>query len=159
MASLLRSDPAYIKARTETRIYRGWEPLFKRVKPYPHVRETLDTLRAEGFKLGLLSDFPPETKLENMGLAGFWDTVLCSEESGRLKPDPAPFLMLADMMKIRPERLLYVGNSVSYDIIGAKAVGMRAALIRQGFWKRNVPAGNADFVFSDYRQLHAFMLR
>jgi putative hydrolase of the HAD superfamily len=62
-------------------------------------------------------------------------------------------------MKVRPERLLYVGNSVSYDIIGAKAVGMRAALIRQGFWKRNAPTGNADFVFSDYRQLRAFMLR
>jgi putative hydrolase of the HAD superfamily len=160
MAELLKSDPAHIKARTEASIYRGWEPLFKKVKAYPHVRETLDALREGGFKLGLLSDFPPKTKLENMGLAGFWDAVLCSEDSGRLKPDPAPFLMLADRMNVRPERLLYVGNSVSYDIIGAKAAGMRAALIRPGaFWKRNAPTGNADLVFSDYRQLQHFMVR
>jgi putative hydrolase of the HAD superfamily len=160
MARVLKSDPAAIKARTEAAIYRGWEPLFKRVKLYPHVRETLNALREGGFKLGLLSDVPPAAKLENMGLTGFWDAVLCSENSGRLKPDPAPFLMLADMMRVRPERLLYVGNSVPYDIIGAKAVGMRAALIRPGtFLKRAAAAGNADFVFSDYRQLRTFMIR
>jgi putative hydrolase of the HAD superfamily len=69
---------------------------------------------------------------------------------------------LARKMALPPEQILYVGNSVSYDIIGAKQQGMKAALVvsplghRLGYRRRNT--GNADFVFSDYRQLRAFVL-
>jgi putative hydrolase of the HAD superfamily len=75
---------------------------------------------------------------------------------GRLKPDPAPFLELAGSMGISPERLLYVGNSVSYDVKGARGAGMKTALIRPK-WKKRL-AGAADFVFSDYRQLRDYVL-
>jgi putative hydrolase of the HAD superfamily len=158
MAEILKADPKSIHERVERLIYRGWEPLFSRIKLYPHVKETLLALREGGLKLGLLSDFPPDLKLKNLGLAGLWDTVLCSENIGRLKPDPAPFLALAGSMGIRPERLLYVGNHVTYDILGAKQVGMKAALVSSPFRKKRCRHGNADIVFSDYRQLRDYVL-
>jgi putative hydrolase of the HAD superfamily len=156
MARILKRDSAAIKERTERLIYRGWEPLFKKVKPYRHVKETLEALKAAGLKLGLLSDFPAERKLEYLGLDGYWDTVICSEQVNRLKPDPAPFLELARRMALPPEQILYVGNSVSYDILGAKRQGMQAALVSA--LRRGRHRGNADFVFSDYRQLREFVL-
>jgi putative hydrolase of the HAD superfamily len=64
MARILRKDSGAIQERTERLIYRGWEPLFKRVKPYRYVKETLGALKAAGLRLGLLSDFPAERKLE-----------------------------------------------------------------------------------------------
>ncbi|MDR2021008.1 MAG: HAD family hydrolase [Treponema sp.] len=158
MAKILRKDPQTIKERTERLIYRNWEPLFKKVKPYPHVRETLENLHKGGFKLGLLSDFPPEKKLEYLGLADHWDTILCSESTGRLKPHSAPFGELAKSMGLPPERILYVGNSVKYDIIGAKRAGMKAALVSPCLLKKRRHRGNADFIFSDYRQLYTFVL-
>jgi putative hydrolase of the HAD superfamily len=82
--------------------------------------------------------------------------VICSEEVNRLKPDPAPFLELSRRMALPPERILYVGNSVSYDILGAKRQGMKAALVSGPLRRRH--RGNADFVFSDYRQLREFVL-
>jgi len=154
MAKILRDDPERIKARTEKLIYRGWEPLFQGMKLFPEVRETLDAFRAAGLKLGLLSDFPPETKLENLGLADLWDAALCSEHVGRLKPDPAPFLELSRRLNTVPERILYVGNSIPYDVIGAKGAGMKAALISRKGKKEPL----ADFVFNDYRQLRTFVL-
>jgi putative hydrolase of the HAD superfamily len=147
-----------IKEKTERLIYQGWAPIFKKVKPYAYAKETLTALRGRGLKLGILSDFPPEQKLENLGLAGFWDAVLCSERGGRLKPDPSPFLELAQSMELPPDRILYVGNSVSYDIIGAKQAGMKAALISSFIKKRGRRSGDADFIFSDYRQLHDYVL-
>jgi putative hydrolase of the HAD superfamily len=158
MAEILGDDPGAVKERTERLIYRGWEPLFRKVAPFKWVRQTLEELRARGYKLGLLSDFPPENKLAAMGLDGFWNAQICSEAVGCLKPAPAPFLALARGMSVSPERLLYVGNSVAYDVVGAKNAGMAAALIVSPFKKRRPSNGGADFVFSDYRQLSAYVL-
>ncbi|MDR2102465.1 MAG: HAD family hydrolase [Treponema sp.] len=158
MADILKTDPGSVHERIERLIYRGWEPIFRKIKLYPHVKETLCALREGGLKLGLLSDFPPELKLKNLGLAGCWDTVLCSENVGRLKPDPAPFLALAEQMGVKPERLLYVGNNVTYDIIGAKQVGMKAALVSSPLRRNRRRHGNADIIFSDYRQLRDYVL-
>jgi putative hydrolase of the HAD superfamily len=158
MAEILKKDGAEVKDRTEKLIYRGWEPLFKKVKIYPHVRETLAAFKSAGLPLGLLSDFPAELKLEYLGLHGYWDAVICSEHTNRLKPDPAPFLELARRMALAPEQILYVGNSVSYDIVGSKRLGMKAALVSSPLRKHRRYTGNADFVFSDYRQLCRFVL-
>jgi putative hydrolase of the HAD superfamily len=147
-----------VKDRTERLIYHGWEPLFRTVKPYHHVSETLSAFKSAGLNLGLLSDFPAEQKLKYLGLDGYWDTVICSEHTNRLKPDPTPFQELARRMALPPEQILYVGNSVSYDIVGAKQQGMKAALVSSPLKKHRRNTGNADFVFSDYRQLRAFVL-
>ncbi len=156
MAELLKEDPEIVKEKTERLIYRGWEPLFRRVKLFDGVRETLEAFQAAGLKLGLLSDFPPEAKLEHLGLADPWDVVMCSERTGRLKPDPLSFRELADRLGAAPERVLYVGNSVAYDVRGARAAGMKAALVASMFRRRR--KSGADFVFTDYRQLRAFVL-
>jgi putative hydrolase of the HAD superfamily len=161
IGDILKLDPETAQQRVEKLIYRGWEPLFKKIKLYPEVRETLLSLRKKGIKLGLLSDFPPDVKLENLNLAGIWDTVLCSERVGRLKPDPAPFWELAEQLESTVDRILYVGNSVAYDIIGAKSVGMKAALITAPFIpirKQGPHRGNADFVCTHYRQLYDYVL-
>jgi putative hydrolase of the HAD superfamily len=155
MAPLLKADPEAVREKTRRLIYRGWEPIFKRITPFPRVRETLAAIRNGGCKLGLLSDFPPEKKLEYLGLGGLWDTVLCSEFTGALKPAALPFIELARRLGCAPERILYVGNSRRYDIRGAKQAGMKAAFISWPF-KRNCP--EADFIFSDYRKLAKFVL-
>jgi putative hydrolase of the HAD superfamily len=148
-----------IAAKTEKIMYRGWEPHFKKVKLFPHVGECLAALRGAGVKLGLLSDFPPETKLEHLGLAGLWDAVLCSEVSGAIKPGILPFEDLARALGAAPAETLYVGNSFRYDVVGAKNAGMETAWkvprFHRGSADKKVPA---DFSFYDYRQLRDYVL-
>lgn len=169
MGEILGEPAEKVKERTERLIYRGWEPFFRKIKLFPHARETLDAFRKEGIRMGLLSDFPPEIKLEYLNITGYWDVVCCSELIGRLKPDPAPFLELAGRMETAPENILYVGNSVSYDVGGGRKAGMKTALIRSR-WKRR-PFGTLrsagslgscgagpDFTFYDYRQLREYVL-
>jgi putative hydrolase of the HAD superfamily len=161
-------ETARMRLTVEKLIYRGWEPLFKRVRLFPRVKETLAALKRDGFKLGLLSDFPPNVKLENLGLSGLWDAVICSEEAGRLKPDPRSFLSLADALETSPDRVLYVGNSARFDAAGAAGAGMLTALkVPFAPYIKNMkkvkkiehqkrPAGN--FAFSDYRYLYDYVL-
>jgi len=158
-AQILNAPPELIKEKIDVFIYRGWEPLFKKVRLFNNVLETLSALRGAGFKLGLLSDFPPEKKIEYLGLSSFWDAVYCSEYAGALKPHPLSFLKLAEQMNLPPEKILYVGNSVSYDVAGALNAGMKTAWIRIFPKQIRVKKGpKPDFSFSNYRQLSNYML-
>jgi putative hydrolase of the HAD superfamily len=158
VADLAGIDPAGARARVENLVYRGWEPLFKKIKLFSGVRETLDAFRQAGLKQAVLSDFPPERKLAYLGLSGYWDALLCSERTGRLKPDPRPFEELAESLGLPPAQILYVGNSRPYDMAGAKRVGMQTALI--SFFPRpgGRARGSADFIFNNYRQLLKYVV-
>jgi len=159
-AGLLRAPPERIREKIERLIYQGWEPHFLKIKLFPHVREVLAALRAAGLKLGLLSDFPPETKLKNLGFDGCWDAVLCSESIGALKPAILPFAELARALQCPPGQVLYVGNSRPYDVDGARRAGMKTALFAGRFSGNGTAAGKtkADFIFHSYRQLRDFVL-
>ena len=171
-------DPAQVQLQLEKHFYRGWESYFKKIKPYSHVKQCLEAFKSAGLKLGLLSDFPVETKIKHLGIDSYWDAVLCSEDVGALKPDPRPFLKLAEALGTEPSKILYVGNKVKYDVAGAKRAGMESALISRKKQYRNssantdvsgaaVPAEKPaamygaeqpDFVFFDYRKLIDFVL-
>jgi putative hydrolase of the HAD superfamily len=157
VAEQIKAQKEEIREKIDRLIYRGWEHFFLKIKPFPHVKDVLKELRAAGLKLGLLSDFPPETKLEYLGLSSLWDTVLCTENIGALKPAVKPFEELAKTLGCLPGQILYVGNSRRYDVEGAKRAGLKAALLNIGF---PVLTGvKADFTFRSYRQLRNFMLQ
>jgi HAD superfamily hydrolase (TIGR01549 family) len=159
VAKLLAVKSEPMKEKIETLIYNGWVPLFKKIKLYKNVVETLTALRKSGYKLALLSDFPPEKKLEYLGISGIWDAVLCSERCGAIKPHLLSFTELIAAMALPCEKILYVGNSRSYDVAGAKRAGMKTAWIKNVFFPgRGLKKPKPDFVFSNYRQLYNYML-
>lgn len=116
------------RARAEATVYGELEGYFARVSLFDGVAESLAALAARGFRLGVLSDFPPRRKLALLGIEEYFQAIRCSEESGTLKPARQPFLDLAADLGAAPEEMLYVGNNPRYDIVGAKAAGMRTAL-------------------------------
>jgi putative hydrolase of the HAD superfamily len=140
----------------EMLIYEDWTWLFRKIKPYPHVFETITALKYSGYKLGILSDFPVREKLIHMGLGAFWDASLSSEEVGALKPHPIGFLALAEALGTPPEKILYVGNSYQFDVCGAAAAGMKTALRVNPLQRRKrFSPVQPDLLFSDYRELAA----
>jgi putative hydrolase of the HAD superfamily len=154
VANLLHARPEQIKEEIERLVYRDWERHFSTIKLFPHVREVLKSLRSAGLKLGLLSDFPPLVKLKNLGLDNCWDIVLCSEDTGTIKPALQPFKDLSNALKCPPQEILYVGNSRRYDMAGAKRAGMKTALRTRTF----AGGTGVDFSFRDYRKLRDFVL-
>ncbi|MCL2765782.1 MAG: HAD family hydrolase [Treponema sp.] len=159
-AKLLSSQPELVREKIDRLIYKGWEPFFKDIKLYKMAVETLAGLQKAGYKMGLLSDFPPETKLDYLGLLDWgkgWDAVHCSERCGALKPHPLPFENLAAAMNLPCEKIIYVGNSHSYDVTGAQKAGMKTAWIKNPLVSGNKKP-KPDFFFSNYRQLFDFMI-
>ena len=140
-------DVGAVQNLLERIIYRKWEKIFKRVRPYSGLEDALTVLRNRGYKLGVLSDFPVGNKLNYFRVDSHWDVTMSSEETGYLKPHPAPFLTLAERLGCKPEEVLYVGNSIAYDVKGASAAGMKTVYIN---WKKqDLP--DADLSIRSYR--------
>jgi len=157
-AEILGMPHVPLKEKIDRLIYRGWEPLFKTIKLFKGVIETLAAIKNAGYKLGLLSDFPPEIKLENLKISGIWDVVLCSECCGALKPHSLSFVELAAAMSLPPGKIIYVGNSHKHDVSGANLAGMKTALIKSRLIPGSKKQPKADFTFNNYRQLYDFMI-
>jgi putative hydrolase of the HAD superfamily len=158
-ARLLGVEPEYAAQIIEDKLYSVWVKSFRGIKPFPGVEQLLFDLQQQGIPLGVLSDFPVEKKLLYMGIDDYFKVKLCAEDSGRLKPDPRPFLDFADKMGHKPEDILFVGNSYKYDIIGAKKAGMQCALIVSKRKKRKNSYPEADFIFSSYRELATYLCK
>lgn len=140
-------------ALVDRHLYSLWERSFRGIRPLSGVRDTLLFFKNRGLPLAALSDFPVQKKLEYLGLDDLMDIAFCSEETGRLKPDPAPFKRLVHDLGVRPEQILYVGNSYRYDIEGASAAGLRTAYYTNNPGKKGI----ADFAFSRYHQLRGWV--
>ena len=152
-AGKLRRDTERVHKEIEEFFYVASTEVFVAIRPYPSVSPLLDRLRAKGYKLGALSDFPCERKLELLGLADKFDVAMTSEETGFVKPDRAAFDLMAQRLAVPNGEILYVGNSESYDVQGARSAGMRTALISR---KRNIRSA-ADLVFYDWSALELYI--
>ncbi len=144
-----------VEAMIEKRLYKDWEETFKCIRPVKGVRQTLEKIKELGLGLGALSDFPVQNKLKYLGLDGYWDCEFTSEETGYLKPHPESFLLLAERLGVKPEEILYVGNSYSKDVEGAAAVGMKTA----HFSLKKKDNSIADITFGRYSELYQYLCR
>ena len=112
------------------------EALVNSVRIEPETIEILEKLKADGLKLGLVSNVSqlPELlhrDIKAFGIARFLDGVAFSSEIGVRKPRPQIFEHVLDQIGTKPTDAVFVGDRLVDDIAGAQAVGMRAVLTRQ----------------------------
>jgi putative hydrolase of the HAD superfamily len=95
---------------------------------YPEVPGVLAELRGEGLKLGVISNWDPRLPevLGNLGLDGFFDTVVYSSRAGVEKPDGRIFHQALAELGVEPAAALHVGDGRLEDVEGAVAAGMLA---------------------------------
>jgi putative hydrolase of the HAD superfamily len=103
-----------------------------------HTHALLESLRARGLKLGLVSNaFDPgwllHRDLEQMGLAQRLDFSVFSSEMGTRKPHPAIFERALEALGVEPGNALFVGDRLYEDIRGAGELGMTTV---QALWFR-----------------------
>lgn len=103
---------------------------------------------ASRHRLGLVADVWSEKKpwldeLRRSRLLDLFDVMVFSSEIGSVKPSPRPFLKAIDMLSVRPEECVFVGDSVRRDIRGAKAAGLSTV------WIGEAPHEEADWTIQN----------
>jgi HAD superfamily hydrolase (TIGR01549 family) len=91
----------------------------------------LDFLSRRGIKTGVFSDYPPNLKLQALGIGGRFSVVLCSTdpEIGMFKPHPRGFLVARARWQVDSSEVLVVGDRPDADAAGAAAAGMPCVII------------------------------
>jgi putative hydrolase of the HAD superfamily len=107
---------------------RAWEHA-QNFDIYEDVLPTLADLRRRGLKLGLVSNTGRDLQLfvRHHGLDV--DAAVSSGVHGKTKPHPTIFQAALDRLEVSAEDAAMVGDSVEDDVVGARAVGMRALLL------------------------------
>ena len=94
---------------------------------YPDVIEVLDFLKQQKIDVGILSDGAQkqqEFKLEKTGIMGYFNFVLTAESEGMSKPNPLFFLKGASMFGVETSEVIYIGDNLKKDAIGATEAGL-----------------------------------
>ena len=123
--------------------------------PYPHVYSTLNKLLKLGILMGILSDAPVKEawlRLAYLNFHHIFDSVVTFEDTGKRKPNAAPFLAMLKKLKVRAEEALMVGDWAERDIVGARNVGMKTAFAKYGD-TFNTEEHNADYELNDISEL------
>jgi len=125
--------------------------------PYPHVNMTLISLLKRGIKLAVVSDAPSREawlRLCYLNLHQIFDCVVTFEDTHERKPSPAPFRRALEMLNVRPEEALMVGDWPERDMVGASTVGMTTVFARYGDTFGTVHSG-AQYELNDLSELLA----
>lgn len=101
---------------------------------YSDALPCLETLRAEGYWLGIAGNQGPraEAVLRRLGLP--INMVASSASWGAEKPSPEFFAKLVEAGGFPPHQIAYVGDRLDNDILPARAAGMVAVFLRRGPW-------------------------
>jgi phosphoglycolate phosphatase len=126
-ADFERAYPLFIELYTEN--------TSKRSMLYPGVREGIDLLKADGYKLGCVTNKAArftEPLLKDLGIYDDFSIVISGDTLPKKKPDPAPLLHAARFFGCSPANALMIGDSVS-DVAAARAAGFQIVCMSYGY--------------------------
>ena len=99
----------------------------ERVILSPGAVETLKRLRGSGIKLGMITNGASDMqrrKIEQYGLAPYFECITIEGEFGAGKPDISIFTHTLEQLGTPPEKAWMVGDDLGRDIKGARNTGI-----------------------------------
>ena len=130
---LRKAHPEYFVRKTiSEELANLWEVTYYHRELRGDVLETLEALKARGYHIGIISNnaslYNVFNMLEEYGIRGCMEDVTVSSVTGYRKPHPEIFRISLRQMQTTAENCVYVGDTISRDIIGAKQAGFGKAV-------------------------------
>jgi putative hydrolase of the HAD superfamily len=99
------------------------------VLPIQHSYETVSSLKAIGYKLGLVSNtmFDGEMHVADMRrykLAALFDAMVFSADVNKWKPNTEIFLHILERLDVEAGKAMFIGDDPGADVVGGKRAGL-----------------------------------
>lgn len=105
-----------------------------RMALFPDAIETLEALKRQGMKLGLITNGPAEMQREKLArfpVGQYFDSIVIEGVFGAGKPHPSVFHHSLAIAGVAPDDAWHVGDNLYADIGGAQDVGIHAVWIHR----------------------------
>jgi HAD superfamily hydrolase (TIGR01662 family) len=118
--------------------------------------EAVADIRQKGYRLGVVSsgnDCRVNREINELGLAGFFEVVICHEQITNRKPHPEGIEIAMQQLDVAPKLTAYVGDSPE-DIEMGKRAGVLTIGVRSSYptsWK--LQAAEPDIYFQSLADL------
>lgn len=109
-------------------------------------------------KLGVVSNIWCQSKFflkefQRVEITDLFETIIFSSDYGLIKPSPLIYRKAIEQIEVNESKIVFVGDSLLFDIMGAKAVGLSAVWINANNQPLTVNALTPDLVIQDLRNL------
>jgi putative hydrolase of the HAD superfamily len=109
-------------------------------------------------KLGILSNAynseEQKRRINNTGIARFFDDIVVCADIGAYKPSKEVFLYLVNKYGLAPNECIYIGDSEEYDIKGSREAGLYTIkMVHNPLPKNSI----ADFICVDFDDLYLLL--
>lgn len=123
---------------------------------YPGVREGLDWLQAQGYRLGCVTNKAAqftEPLLTTLGIRDAFELVVSGDSLPEKKPSPLPLRHAARHFGVEPPEALMLGDSVS-DVKAARAAGFGIICVSYGYnHGQDIRGAEPDAVIDSFTEL------
>jgi phosphoglycolate phosphatase len=132
----------------------------KRSLLYPGIREGLNYLNGEGYRLGCVTNKAAQFTLpllRDLGIRDEFEIVVAGDALPKKKPDPMPLLHAAKQLSANPSASLMVGDSRS-DVKAARAAGFQIVCMSYGYnHGEDIRHYNPDAVLDSLIEIRALL--
>lgn len=132
-----------------------------KVAPYPGIRELLKELKMAGVAMAVFSNKPHSQTVDVVNTLfgeGCFDMVLGQQEGYAVKPDPTGVFRILDALSLKPEDILYLGDTDT-DMKTGKSAGVFTVGALWGFRSRQeLEENHADAVIAYPTDLLEFII-
>ncbi|WP_433928774.1 HAD family hydrolase [Sorangium cellulosum] len=97
-----------------------------------------------------------EFAFEKFALRPFFDVVVTSEDIGRTKPHPDPYLKAAEKLGMSPGACLVIEDSTN-GVLSARAAGCAVAAITTSFSRDELKDARADMMVDSFPELASLL--
>ena len=134
--------------------------LCEATRSYPHVIETLQVLKAKGYRLSIITNKPVQFVkpiLEGLGFDTLFEDFLGGDSLEKKKPDPLPLLHMCKTMGVTIDESVMVGDSKN-DILAANTCGMQSIGVTYGYnYGEDIGVHKPSIIIDDFSKILEYL--
>ena len=153
-------DEAYVEKALKIFLDYYEKNLCNATVPYPHVLETLQTLKEKGYTLAIVTNKPfpfVSPILKGLGMDDLFALILGGDSLPEKKPHPQPLLHVCERLEIEVENAVMIGDSKN-DILAANACGMDSVGVTYGYnYGEEIGVHKPSVILDDFSELLEYL--
>ena len=142
--------------------YKYYSENHWKAKLYPGIKEILDYLKNKKFPLGIFTGKGREATmitLKKLKVDHYFNPIVTGDDVANHKPSAEGILKFVNHFKLKNERVLMIGDSVS-DVKASKEAGIKvASALWDSYAHEKVKTLQSDYYFYSVKELKEFLFQ